>query len=169
MSELNIADSLIHLSSVDQYLTFGIGEEDYGIRILSVQEIRGWEQVARIPNTPGYVKGVLNLRGTAVPVIDMRLRMGQQQPGYDSSTVVIVVRAEIEGDERIAGLVVDDVSDVMNARSDEIRKTPDFGDRVNTEFISGLVDVGGKMIMLLDVDAFMRHPDIYQPIEETEG
>jgi purine-binding chemotaxis protein CheW len=168
MTELNIAEDLTHLSSVDQYLTFRVGDEDYGVKILSVQEIRGWEMVARVPNTPQYIKGVLNLRGTAVPVIDMRLRMDLKNPKYDNTTVVIVVRAEINGDERIAGIVVDEVSDVMNARTDEIRKTPDFGDRVNTEFISGLVDVGGKMVMLFDVDNFMKHPDIYQQPDESE-
>jgi len=166
MTEQNIAEDLNHLASVNQYLTFRIGKEDYGIKILSVQEIRGWEAVARVPNTPSYIKGVLNLRGTAVPVIDMRLRMEIANPEYDNTTVLIVVRAEISGDERIASIVVDDVSDVMNARSDEIKKTPDFGDRVNTEFISGLVDVGGKMVMLFDVDNFMKHPDIYDESEE---
>jgi purine-binding chemotaxis protein CheW len=168
MSESNAADSLTHLSPVDQYLTFGIGDEDYGIRILSVQEIRGWETVARVPNTPEYIKGVLNLRGTAVPVVDLRMRMELSNPKYDNTTVVIVVRAELNGEERIASIVVDNVSDVMNARSDEIKKTPDFGNRVNVEFISGLVDVGGKMVMLLDVETFMRHPDLYEQEKELE-
>ncbi len=161
MSKASTAEDITHLSTVDQYLTFSIGQEDYGVRILSVQEIRGWETVARVPNTPDYMKGVLNLRGTAVPVIDMRLRMGEKDPQYDATTVVIILRANMQGHERIAGIVVDTVSDVMNARSNEIRKTPDFGDRVNTEFIKGLVDVGGNMVMLFDVDNFMRHPDIY--------
>ena len=166
MNELSVVEGGKNLSSVNQYLTFRIGEEDYGVRILSVQEIRGWEPVARVPNTPAYIKGVVNLRGTTVPVIDMRIRMELANPEYDSTTVLIVLRAEINGDERIAGLVVDDVSDVMNARGDAIKKTPDFGDRVNTEFINGLVDVGGKMVMLFDVDNFMKHPDIYE--EPTE-
>jgi purine-binding chemotaxis protein CheW len=164
MSKDNTAEDITHLSSVDQYLTFRIGKEDYGVKILSVQEIRGWETVARVPNTPTYMKGVLNLRGTAVPVIDMRLRMGEKGPEYDSTTVVIILRANLNGHERIAGIVVDQVSDVMNARSNEIRKTPDFGNRVNTEFIKGLVDVGGTMVMLFDVDNFMRHPDIFDDV-----
>lgn len=162
------AQDITQLSSVDQYLTFRIGQEDYGVKILSVQEIRGWERVARVPNTPYYIKGVLNLRGNAVPVIDMRLRMKEKDPLYDNTTVVIVLRAELQGSQRIAGIVVDDVSDVMNARSDEIRRTPDFGDRVDTEFIRGLVDVGGKMVMLFDVNNFMTHPDIYDEQETIE-
>ena len=161
MGEQKIAEELKGLSSVDQYLTFSIGDEDYGVKILSVQEIRGWEPVARVPNTPLYMKGVLNLRGTAVPVIDMRLRMNQKVAEYDATTVVIVLRAEMNGQERIAGIVVDNVSDVMNARNNEIKKTPDFGDRVDTEFIKGLVDVGVNMVMLFDVNNFMTHPDIY--------
>lgn len=168
MSKENSAEDITNLASVDQYLTFGIGEEGYGVKILSVQEIRGWEAVARVPNTPHYIKGVLNLRGNAVPVIDMRLRMNEKDPQYNNTTVVIVLRAEIKGEQRVAGIVVDDVSDVMNARSDEIKKTPDFGDRVNTEFIKGLVDVGGKMVMLFDVDNFMKHPDIYKNVDADE-
>lgn len=169
MSEQHIHDDLKQLSAVDQYLTFRIGSEDYGVKILSVQEIRGWETVARVPNTPVYVKGVLNLRGTAVPVIDMRLRMNEKEPEYDATTVVIILRAQMKGRERIAGIVVDQVSDVMNATTNEIKKTPDFGDRVNIEFINGLVDVGGNMVMLFDVDNFMRHPDIYDDSAESAG
>ena len=169
MSEPNIAEDLTQLASIDQYLTFSIGKEDYGVKILSVQEIRGWEPVARIPNTPVYMKGVLNLRGTAVPVIDMRLRMNEKEPEYDATTVVIILRAHLNGNDRIAGIVVDNVSDVMNARSSEIRKTPDFGDRVNTEFITGLVDVGGNMVMLFDVDNFMKHPDIYDEPDAVDA
>lgn len=167
-TEQTPGDDIMSLSSVDQYLTFSIGDEDYGVKILSVQEIRGWEEVARVPNTPSYVKGVLNLRGNAVPVIDMRMRMNEKDPQYDNTTVVIILRAKLKGNERIAGIVVDDVSDVMNARSDEIRKTPDFGERVNTEFIKGLVDVGGNMVMLFDIDNFMQHPDIYDDDVDSE-
>ena len=169
MNESQQTNEVTHSSSIDQYLTFSIGDENYGIKILSVQEIRGWEAVARVPNTPDYLMGVLNLRGNAVPVIDLRLRMHAGKPGYDHSTVVIILRAELKGQERVAGIVVDDVSDVMNAGIDDIRKTPDFGDRVNTEFIKGLVDAGGNMVMLFDVDNFMRHPDIYDEDIITES
>ncbi len=155
-------------SKADQYLTYAVGKEDYGVKILSVREIRGWEPVARVPNTPTYIKGVLNLRGTAVPVVDMRLRLNLADPSYNTATVLIVLRAEIDGAERIAGIVVDSVSDVMNAGSQDVRKTPDFGETVDTEFITGLADVDGKMVMLFDVDNFMRHPDIYDAPADTE-
>ena len=156
------------VSKADQYLTYAVGKEDYGVNIPSVREIRGWESVSRVPNTPSYIKGVLNLRGTAVPVVDMRLRMKLADPSYNATTVLIVLRAEIDGAERIAGIVVDSVSDVMNAGSQDIRKTPECGETVDTEFITGLADVDGKMVMLLDVDNFMRHPDIYDVPADTE-
>ena len=165
-TESLVADEAI--SRADQYLTYTIGAEEYGVKILSVREIRGWETVARVPNTPSYIKGVLNLRGTAVPVVDMRMRMRVPDPDYDSTTVVIVLRAEINGAERVAGIVVDSVSDVMNAQSHDIRKTPDFGENADTEFIIGLADVDGKMIMLFDVDSFMCHADIYDAPEHQE-
>jgi len=156
------------ISKADQYLTYSVGNEEYGVKILSVREIRGWESVARVPNTPGYIKGVLNLRGTAVPVVDMRMRVNISDPSYDSTTVLIVLRAEISGAERVAGIVVDSVSDVMNARSHEIRQTPDFGETADTEFITGLADLNGKMVMLFDVDSFMCHADIYDSPDYVE-
>jgi len=165
-NESLIADETI--SRADQYLTYKVGAEEYGVKILSVREIRGWEPVARIPNTPTYIKGVLNLRGTVVPVVDMRMRMNVSEPKYDSTTVLVVLRAEIHGAERVAGIVVDSVSDVMNARSNEIRKTPDFGENADTEFITGLAEVDGKMIMLFDVDSFMLHADIFDAPENLE-
>ncbi len=149
-TETLVADEAI--SRADQYLTYTIGEEEYGVKILSVREIRGWEPVARVPNTPSYIKGVLNLRGTAVPVVDMRMRMNISDPSYDSTTVLIVLRAAINDAERVAGILVDSVSDVMNARSQDIRKTPDFGENADTEFITGLADVDGKMINLFETD-----------------
>ena len=165
-TETLVADEAI--SRADQYLTYTIGEEEYGVKILSVREIRGWEPVARVPNTPSYIKGVLNLRGTAVPVVDMRMRMNISDPSYDSTTVLIVLRAAINDAERVAGILVDSVSDVMNARSQDIRKTPDFGENADTEFITGLADVDGKMVNLFDVDSFMCYADIYDAPEHQE-
>lgn len=166
IEEIDIEDS--PASKADQYLTYSVGKEDYGVKILSVREIRGWEPVARVPNTPAYIKGVLNLRGTAVPVVDMRIRMNNTDPVYDSTTVLIVLRAVIDGAERIAGIVVDSVSDVMNAGSQDVHRTPEFGESVDTEFITGLADVDGKMVMLFDVDNFMRHADIYDAPDRNE-
>lgn len=135
-----------------QYLTFGLDGEHYGLEILTVQEIRGWEPVTRVPNSPAYVRGVVNLRGTIVPVIDMRLRFGLETAPYGKETVVIVVRsADTSGQERSVGLVVDAVSDVISAREDEISGTPEFGAGVPTQHLKGLVRAEGQMVMLLDV------------------
>ena len=134
-----------------QYLTFLLAQEQYALDILQVQEIRGWEQVTRIPNSPDYVRGVINLRGTIVPVIDLRLRFGLEAQDYGKETVVIVIRAVLGDDsERSLGLVVDAVSDVMMARDEDVVATPEFGADVRTENIAGLVSLNGHMVMILD-------------------
>ncbi|MCB1774120.1 MAG: chemotaxis protein CheW [Gammaproteobacteria bacterium] len=139
-----------------QYLTCTLAREQYGVGILQVREIRGWEQVTRIPNSPAYVKGVINLRGTIVPILDLRLRFGLPTEPYGKETVVIVVRSsDREGDERSIGLVVDAVSDVIVARDEDIIGTPEFGANVPTENISGLVSEKGEMVMLLDICSLM--------------
>lgn len=136
---------------VVQYLTFMMDEEEYGIEILSVQEIRGWEPMTAIPNTPNYVKGVLNLRGTVVPVIDLRLRFALEQVEYSELTVVVIVKVKMGSQEKIMGIVVDAVSDVYNLNKVEVSKAPDIGDANNREFIEGLINVEDKMVLLLDL------------------
>lgn len=138
-----------------QYLTFLLNDEQYGLSILQVQEIRGWETVTRIPNSPVFVRGVVNLRGNIVPVFDLRLRFGLQEVPYTKETVVIVVRAGRPGEERSMGLVVDAVSDVLVVRDDTVRATPEFGAGVPTENIKGLVSDGNHMVMLLDLDSLV--------------
>ena len=138
-----------------QYMTFTLAEEVYGVDILRVQEIRGWESVTRIPNAPNYVKGVINLRGAIVPIFDLRERFNLLIQEYTKDTVVIVLRVSTANNTRIMGVVVDAVSDVLSAKAAEIGATPDFGGTVSTEFISGLASAGDKMIMLLDVDKLL--------------
>jgi len=121
-----------------------------------------------VPNTPKYIKGVLNLRGTAVPIVDMRMRGGSESMTYDATTVLIILRGEIHGKERIAGIVVDAVSDVLNAEKSMIRKTPEFGDRINTDFLSGLADSDGQMVMLFDAEEFLKSSDLHDEVEEIE-
>ena len=140
-----------------QYLSFLLADEQYGLNILHVQEIRGWEQVTRVPNAPSYVQGVINLRGTIVPVLDLRLRFRMPAAEYTKETVVIVVRSiDKDGGERSLGLVVDAVSDVLVAMDDDIISTPDFGARVPTENIVGLLNENGHMVMLLDVGSLLE-------------
>ncbi len=139
-----------------QYLTFRLGDEDYGVDILRVQEIKGWSPVTTIPNTPEYLRGVLNLRGAIVPIIDLRMRLNLSNVEYTATTVVIVLCVRAENQERILGIVVDSVSDVLNVAQEEIRPSPDFGTAVNTEFIRGLATIDDAMIMLLDIDRLLR-------------
>ncbi len=140
-----------------EYLTFMLAGELYGVNILEVQEIRGWEQVTRIPNSPHYVKGVINLRGTIVPIMDLRLRFDLEAEAYTKETVVIVVRTtDKRGEQRSIGLVVDAVSDVLVAREEHIVGTPEFGANVPTENITGLVTDDENMVMLLDVSSLLE-------------
>lgn len=149
-----------HDAATDQYLTFIMAEEEYGVDILSVQEIRGWDDATPIPNSPDFVKGVINLRGTIVPIIDLRLRFGLVQADYGPMTVVIVLKVASERSNKVIGIVVDAVSDVYSLSSDEMRHPPDMGDEVNTSFIKGLADVKGKMVILLDIDVLLNLKEI---------
>ena len=142
-----------------QYLSFSLAGNEYGVDILRVQEIRGWEAVTRIPNAPDYVRGVLNLRGAIVPIYDLRMRFGMPFREYSKDTVVIVLGVHSESSERSVGIVVDAVSDVLNGHAVDVRKTPEFGEHVDTQAISGLATVGNKMVSLLDVDRLIGEPE----------
>jgi purine-binding chemotaxis protein CheW len=146
-----------------EYLTFRLAEENYGVDIHRVQEIRGWEAVTRIPNTPEYVKGVLNLRGAIVPVIDTRQRLGMSTVEYRKETVVIVVKVIDAIRERVMGMVVDAVSDVFTAVPGNLRKTPKLGANIAVEYLTAVADVGEKMVMLLDVDKLMSRDVVREP------
>ncbi len=144
-----------------QYLTFSLAGEEYGIDILKVQEIRGWAPVTKLPNAPAFVRGVMNLRGAIVPVIDLRLRFGLEAIEYTKTTVVIVVTVQSASGNRIIGVVVDGVSDVLNLQVADIQPAPDFGTAVHTEFISGLVTIEAGMVMLLDVDRLLSVEEMF--------
>lgn len=140
---------------VDQFLTFIMADEEYGVDILSVQEIRGWESVTPIPKAPPHVKGVINLRGTIVPIVDLRQRFGLQNIEYGPLTVVIVLKVEVEAGSRIMGIVVDAVSDVYSLSAAEMKAAPDLGDQVNTSYIRGLCNVNSKMVIILDINQLL--------------
>lgn len=135
-----------------QFLTFLIAGEEYGIDILNVQEIKGWGPVTRIPNTEDYVLGVINLRGTVVPVVDMRKRFGMNGADFGPTTVVIVVKLSQHGVDRRVGLVVDAVSEVYQFADDAIQPTPDLVSGTRADFVTGLATVDKKMVILLTVD-----------------
>ncbi len=139
-----------------QFLSFTLGEEEYGVDILSVQEIRSWEPVSRIPNVPSYEKGVVNLRGAIVPIIDLRERFNLAHSEYTNLTVVVVLQTTLKGRSRTMGVVVDSVSDVNDIDADSIQSSPDFGTKVSTEFISGLALVDERMLILLDVKKLLK-------------
>ncbi len=139
-----------------QQLTFSLAGEEYGVDILSVREIRGWSRVTRIPQTPAYVLGVLNLRGAIVPIMDLRLRFGLERESYGDSTVVIIVAIA----ERLFGIVVDAVSDVADIDPAAIKPVPDMGAIVDTRYLKGLATHVERMVMLLDVEKLMRPEDV---------
>lgn len=143
------------ISNGEQFLTFCLGDEHYGVDILSVNAIRGWDKPTLIPNSPGYVKGVINLRGVIVPIIDLRERFGVGEQVYTATTVVIVLTGVAEGKERTMGFVVDAVSDVLNAEEKDIKKAPMFGGSLAQEFVDGLVNVGENVLTLLNVETLL--------------
>jgi len=153
-----------------EFLTFMLAGEEYGVDILRVQEIKGWDTVTNIPNTPDYIRGVINLRGTIVPIIDMRLRFNLEQLDYGATTVVIVLKVE-KNDEtvRTMGVVVDAVSDVHDVPTNQIKASPDFGTTVDTEFVKGLATVGEKMVIVLDIDHMLNAEELATLEDALDG
>jgi len=139
-----------------EYLTFKLGNEEYGIDILKVQEIRGYDQVTPIANSPGFLKGVINLRGTIVPIVDMRIKFGVSKAEYDQFTVVIILNIA----HRVVGIVVDSVSDVTPLSSDQVRPTPELSGAVDTSYIDGLASLSERMLILLDIEKLMTSRDM---------
>lgn len=142
---------------MDQYLTFMLADEEYGVDILRVQEIKGWDGVTPMPNMPEHILGVINLRGTVVPIIDLRKHFALDSVPYDKTTVVIVVRvSDEEHGKRTMGMVVDAVSEVHNISASELKPAPDFGGNISTESIKGLATKNDQMIIMLDIDHLMN-------------
>lgn len=144
----------------EQYLTFIMADEEYGVDILSVQEIRGWETATPIPNAPTHVKGVINLRGTIVPIVDLRQRFGIASTDYGPLTVVIVLKVEKDHKERVMGIVVDAVSDVYSLSAGMMKDAPDLGEKVSTRFLKGLATIDKKMVILLDINELLSNDEI---------
>lgn len=154
-------------AGADQYLTFMLAGEEYGVDILRVQEIKGWDSVTPIPNTPDYVLGVINLRGTVVPVIDLRRRFAMPASDFGPTTVVIVLRVSGADHDRTIGIVVDAVSEVYNVSADAVGPAPDFGDAAATGFVKGLTRVGERMMILLDTDNLIEIEDVEADVAST--
>ncbi len=139
-----------------EFLSFRLGAEEYGIDILKVQEIRGYESVTRIANAPGFIKGVVNLRGTIVPIVDLRIKFGLGEPTYDAFTVVIILNVA----QRVVGVVVDSVSDVIELAPAQIRPAPEFSAGVDSGHIDGLGTAGERMLILVDIEKLMSSADM---------
>jgi purine-binding chemotaxis protein CheW len=137
-------------------LAFKLGNEEYGIKILKVQEIRGYESVTRIASAPEHVKGVVNLRGTIVPIVDMRIKFKLGEPTYNQFTVVIILNIQ----DRVVGMVVDSVSDVITLTADQVKPAPDMGGALNTDYLVGLGTVDERMIILVDIDRLMSSEEM---------
>ena len=139
-----------------EYLAFTLGREEYGIDILRVQEIRGYEPVTRIANAPDFIKGVVNLRGTIVPIVDMRIKLNLGEASYDQFTVVIILN--IAG--RVVGMVVDSVSDVTMLKPEQLRAAPEVGTAFDSDYLIGLGDLGQRMLILVDIDKLMTSAEM---------
>jgi purine-binding chemotaxis protein CheW len=153
---MSVMGKMAEGTAAREYLTFRLDQEEYGIDILKVQEIRGYEPPTRIANAPSFIKGVVNLRGTIVPIVDMRLKFNCSQAEYNSFTVVIILNMH----QRVVGIVVDSVSDVMELAPDAIRSAPDIDSAIDSGSITGLGSVGERMLILLDIEKLMSSDDM---------
>jgi purine-binding chemotaxis protein CheW len=143
-----------------KYLTFTLAGEDYGISILKIKEIIGMMAITSVPQTPGFVKGVINLRGKVIPVVDLRLRFAMESMAYNERTCIIVVETGGRGTDIVIGIVVDSVSEVLNIKSEDIEDTPTFGTALDTDYILGMAKMEGKVKILLDIDEVLGAEDL---------
>ncbi|MBB1201349.1 chemotaxis protein CheW [Enterobacteriaceae bacterium 89] len=142
--------------SGQEFLVFTLGNEEYGIDILKVQEIRGYDQVTRIANTPSFIKGVTNLRGVIVPIVDLRVKFSQEDVEYNDNTVVIVLNLH----QRVVGIVVDGVSDVLSLAAEQIRPAPEFAVTLSTEYLTGLGALGERMLILVNIEKLLNSEEM---------
>lgn len=143
-----------------KYLTFQLVNEEFGIRVLKVREIMGLQEITAVPQTPGHVKGVINLRGKVIPVIDLRLKFGLPQAEYSQRTCIIVAQVQGESGSILMGVVVDGVSEVLNLTAAEIEDTPNFGEESTGQYLLGMAKVKGKVKILLDIDQVLSSQDL---------
>src|SRR6266436_1928088 len=144
-----------------KYLTFHLSNEEFGIRVLKVREIMGIQEITAVPQTPVHVKGVINLRGKVVPVVDLRLKFALPAAEYTPRTCIIVTQVQGESAPVMMGIVVDGVSEVLNLTAQEIEDTPDFGDEAGVRYLLGMAKVKGKVKILLDIDQVLSTPELH--------
>ncbi|MCT4702230.1 chemotaxis protein CheW [Enterobacteriaceae bacterium H20N1] len=156
MTGLTNVTKLTGEPSGQEFLVFTLGDEEYGIDILKVQEIRGYDQVTRIANTPPFIKGVTNLRGVIVPILDLRVKFDQSDVEYNENTVVIVLNLG----QRVVGIVVDGVSDVLSLTAEQIRPAPEFAVTLSTEYLTGLGALGERMLILVNIEKLLNSEEM---------
>ena len=167
--QAKIMDTSSQASQDGQYLSFTLGGDVYGVDILRVQEIRGWEEVRHLPQSAEYVKGVLDLRGVIVPIIDLRIRFGLEEVEYTPTTVVIVVALKSrDGKAYLVGIVVDGVSDVLDVAGGEIKPAPRMGGVISSEYLAGMVSLKDRMVILLQIDNLYSDEELVE-IGEIQG
>lgn len=148
-----------------QYLTFTIGDEEYGVDIMTVREVKGWSETTRLPNTPAFMRGVLNLRGVVIPIFDLRMRFGGDATQATDKHVIVILAVG----ERIAGVLVDTVSDILTANIDEIKEAPSSESKVDQRFVHGLIAVQERMVVLLDMEKLFDAELIEQASQDEAG
>ena len=144
-----------------KYLVFHLGREEFGIRVLKVREIMGIHDITAVPRTPAHVKGVINLRGKVIPVVDLRLKFGMPEQEYTQRTCIIVVQVRGEAGHMLMGIVVDGVAEVLNLSAADIEDTPDFGEGTATPYLLGMAKVKGKVKILLEIDRVLTSRDLH--------
>ncbi|MCI0508792.1 MULTISPECIES: chemotaxis protein CheW [Chromohalobacter] len=156
MSDMTQAAEAAIDTQSQEYLVFSLGSEEYAVDILKVQEIRGYENVTRIANAPDFIKGVTNLRGVIVPIVDLRIKFHLDKVEYEGQTVVIVVNVA----DRVVGIVVDGVSDVMTLSSDQIKPAPEFGETLSADYLSGLGSLEDRMLVIVDIEKLLTSEEM---------
>ena len=155
-SDAGAQQAAVAAKQANEFLTFTLGDEEYGVEILKVQEIRSYEEPTTIANAPAFIKGVVNLRGVIVPIVDMRIKFGLSKAEYNQFTVVIILNVA----HRVVGMVVDSVSDVLQLSGEQIREAPQFGASLDAEYITGLGTVDERMLILIDIEKLMTSSDM---------
>ena len=165
-----VMDQAVHAMAdrEGKYLTFSLANEEYGIGILKIKEIIGMMPITTVPQTPEFVKGVINLRGKVIPVLDLRRRFGMEAMNYTERTCIIVVEMAGASGHIMIGVVVDSVSEVLSIKADVIEETPAFGTKLNTDYILGMAKIGKSVKILLDIDRVLGTDDIAQLEQKTE-
>ncbi len=160
MTEPTPADNATIEARAGKYLIFRLGSEEFGIKVIKVREIMGIQEVTPVPQTPAFIKGVINLRGKVIPVVDLRLKFDLASDPYTPRTCIIVVKTELATDELTMGVIVDEVVEVLNLLPADIEDTPDFGSGVETPFLLGMAKAKDKVKILLDIDEILNNQEL---------